>query len=98
MRLLQRARPDGDRPVLEMAALPAERLRLRPRAQDELHALVGALARLGRVQIVGQRLVGRAAQEPDDQASLRHRVEHRQLLGHAHGIAVRARSGRAARW
>jgi hypothetical protein len=72
-----------------MPALPAERLRLRPRLEDQLHPFVGALARLGRIQVVGQRLVRRAAQETDDQAPLRHRIEHRDLFGHAHRIALR---------
>src|SRR5262249_324554 len=46
MRLLQGPRPDRDLAVLEVAALPAERLPLGPRLEDQLHALVGALARL----------------------------------------------------
>ena len=89
MGLLQRARPDGDGPVLEVAALPAERLRFGPRLEDQLHALVGALPRLLRVEVVGHRLVGRPPQESHDQAPLGQGVEHRQLLGHAHRIAVR---------
>ena len=89
MGLLQRARPDGDGPVLEVAALPAERLRLRPGLEDQLHALVGALPRLLRVEVVGHGLVRRAPQKSDDQATLGQGVEHGQLLGHAHRIAVR---------
>src|SRR5882672_10729212 len=84
MRLLQRTRPDGHGAVLEVAALPAERLRLRPRSENELHALVGSLPRLRRVEVVGQVLVRRSPQQPDDQAPLGQGVAHRQLLGNAH--------------
>ena len=41
--LLERARPDGNGAVAEVTALPSERLRLRPRLEDQLHPLVGPL-------------------------------------------------------
>src|SRR5262245_831319 len=88
MRLLQGARPNRDGPVLEMAPLPAEGLWLRPRLEDEFHAFVGPLPRLGGVEIVRHGLVRRPPQEPDHQAALGQRVEHRQFLGHAHRVAV----------
>ena len=89
MRLLQRARPDRYGPVTEMPALPAERLRLGPGFEDQLHPLVGAFAQLLRVEVVGQRLIGRAAQQADDQPPAGHGVEHGQFLGQPHRIAVR---------
>jgi hypothetical protein len=65
MGLLQRARPDRDRAELEMTALPAERLRLRPRSEDQLHSLGGSLPRLRWVEAVGQVLARDTAQQPD---------------------------------
>src|SRR5262249_51144655 len=58
MRLLQRARPDRDRAELVMTALPAEGLRLGPRLEDQLHPFGGSLPRLGRIEPVGQVLLG----------------------------------------
>ena len=43
-RLLQRLRPHRHGAVMEMPSLPAEGLRFLPGTQDQLHALVGALA------------------------------------------------------
>jgi hypothetical protein len=47
---------------MEMPSLPAEGLRFLPGTQDQLHAIVGALARFLRMEVVGQRFVGGAAQ------------------------------------
>src|SRR3984893_9058465 len=69
-----------------MAALPAEGLRLGPRLEDQLHALGGALARLRWVEAEGQIFVGRPAQQPDDEATLRQIVEHCQFLGDLHRL------------
>ena len=88
MRLL-RARPDRDGAILEVPPLPAERLRLGPRLEDQFHPLVGAFARLLRVQVVAQVLVGGATQHPDHDASRRQRIEHRQFLGDADRVADR---------
>ena len=84
-----RPRPDRHGAVFEIAPLPAERLRLAPRLEDQLHALVGALARFLRVQIVAEIFVGRAAQQAEHEASGTHRVEHRQLLGDPDRVADR---------
>ena len=89
MRLLQRARPDRDRAELEMTALPAEGLRLGPGFEDQLHRFGGALARFGRVETVGQILAGDATQQPDPQAPRHQIVEHRQVLGDLHRVALR---------
>ena len=72
-----------------MAALPAKGLRLGPCLEDQLHALGGAFARLGRVEAKGQIFVGRPAQQPDDEAPLRQIVEHREFLGDLHRVALR---------
>jgi hypothetical protein len=89
MGLLERPRPDGHGAVLEMAALPAERLRLRPCPEDQLHALVGSFPRFRRVEVVRQILVCGAPQQSDDQTPLGEGVEHRQLFGDSHGVALR---------
>ena len=89
MRLLQRTRPHRHRAIAEVAALPAEWVRLGPSLQDQLHALIGPFPGLLRVEVIGQRLVRRPAQQPDDQTPVRHGIEHRQFLGEAHRIAVR---------
>ena len=64
-----------------MPALPAERLGLRPAAADQLQRLIETLARFGRVDVVGDVLIRRAAQHPGDDAPIGHRVHHRELLG-----------------
>jgi hypothetical protein len=87
-RVLQ-ARPDGHGAILEVPALPAEGLRFGPGFQDQVHSLVGALARLSRVQVVAEVFVGGAAQQADDDAAGRQRVQHRHLLGDADRIADR---------
>jgi len=51
--------------------------------------LVGALARFLGVEIVGQHLVGSAAQHANDQPPLGHVVEHRHFLGEQHRVALR---------
>ncbi len=89
MRLLQRTRPDRDRAELEVTALPAKGLRLGPGFEDQLHRLGGALARLGRVETVAQILAGDAAQQADPQAPRHQIVEHRQIFGDLHRVALR---------
>ena len=89
VRLTLRARPNRHGAVLEMPTLPAERLRLGPCFEDQLHPLVGAFARLLRVEVIAQIFVGRAAQQADDDAPRRHGVEHRQFLGDADRVADR---------
>jgi hypothetical protein len=49
----------------EMIALLAEGLRFLSGTQDQLHALVGALARFLGVEVLGQHFVGGAAQHAD---------------------------------
>ena len=88
-RRLLRARPDRNGAVLEIPALPAERLRLVPRLEDQLHALIGAFAGFRRVQVVAEIFVGGAAQQADDDASRRQCVEHRHLLGDADRVGGR---------
>src|SRR5438067_8610413 len=65
--LLQRLWPHRHVAIMEMPSLPAEGLRFLPGTQDQLHALVGALARFLWVEVVGHHLVGGAAQHADDQ-------------------------------
>ena len=89
VRLLLRLRPDRHGAILEVAPLPAERLRLGPRLEDQLHPLVGALARLLGVEVVAQIFVGRAAQQAEHKAARQHRIEHRQLLGDPDRVADR---------
>ncbi len=89
MRLPRRTRPDRDGAELVMAALPAKGLRLGPRLQHQLHGFGGALARLGRVQAIAQILAGGPTQHPDHQAARRQIVEHRQVFGHLHRVALR---------
>ena len=89
MGLLRRARPDRDGAKLEMTALPAEGLRLGPGPEDQLHPLGGALTRLVRVEAEGQILPGDAAQHPDHQPARHQIVEHRELLGDLHRVALR---------
>ena len=72
-----------------MPALPTERLRLGPGFQDQFHPLIGALSGFLGIEVVGQRFIGCAAQQSDDQAPAGHGVEHRQLLGQADRIGVR---------
>jgi hypothetical protein len=79
-RLLQRLWPHRHGAILEMPSLPAEGLRFLPGSQDQLQALVGALTRFLGVEVIGQHLVGGAAQHADDQPALGHRVEHRHFL------------------
>src|ERR1700733_5513817 len=47
-----RARPDRHGAILIMPSLPTERLRFAPRLEDQLHPLIGALARFLRVEVV----------------------------------------------
>src|ERR1700723_2528695 len=59
MRNLRRARPDGHCAILEMPALPAERLRLGPRLEDQLHPLLGAVPRLLWIEGISQCFLAR---------------------------------------
>ena len=89
MRLLHWVRPHRDRAEPKVAALPAEGLRLGPRFEDQLHRLGGALTRFGRVETIAQILAGCAAQQPDHQTVRHQIVEHCQILGDLHRIALR---------
>ena len=89
MRLLQRPWPDRDRAELEVTPLPTKGLWLSPGLEDQLHRLGGTLARFGRVETVAQIFPGDTAQQPDHQATLQQDVQHRQLLGDLHRIALR---------
>jgi len=88
-RLLQRARPDRDGAVAEIPSLPAERLRLAPRLEDQLHPLVGLLAALGRVEVEAEVFIAGAAQQADHEPALRQGVDHRQFLGDADRVRLR---------
>src|SRR5215470_15280662 len=89
IRLLQRARPDRDVAVLEMTALPDERIGLRPGFQDQLHAFCGFGPCLFGFDIIDQILIRRPPQEPHHKATLRQVIEHGELLGYAHWIVQR---------
>src|SRR5205814_373357 len=81
--------PDGDAAILEMTALPAEWLTLGPGAEDELPALFEAAAGLGRVDVVDEVLVRRAADEPGDETAAGQVVDHGELFSDAQRVAER---------
>ena len=87
--LLDGAGPDRDRAVLVVAALPAERLGLRPGMDDEVQRFLEALPRLGRVDAIGHIFVRGSAQHAGDDAAASHRVQHRELFGDSDRIEDR---------
>ena len=89
MRLLIGARPDVDLPMMKEAAFPAKRSVVRgPRFQDQIVRLPEALAHPQRARVGRGNLVGHAAHEADLDSSARQIIDHRHLLGHAHGLAA----------
>ena len=88
VRLLVRPWPDVHLPVVEVLALPVEgAVVARPRLHDQIVGLPEALHHAGRPVVAGRHLVRDAAHEPALQAAARVDVDHRHLLGHAHGLA-----------
>src|SRR5215213_6068341 len=83
---LDGARPYGDRPLLIEPALPAKWLGFGPGSHNELERLFQSLSRLGWVHVIGDILVGRAAQHAGNQSSARKRVQHGEFFRHAYRI------------
>src|SRR6516164_2436159 len=88
MRLLDRPRPDVDLAVLLEAAVPWERFGCRPRLEDQLAVLAGAVARLDRreggVQV---RVVAEPDGEAGDQPAAADAIQQRVLLGDLQRLA-----------
>jgi hypothetical protein len=91
MRLLERARPDRDTLVVEVRAVPRERLSLRPGFHHEVPRLGHAGARVGQRDAVGEKLLRHAADEARDDAAAGHDVEHRDFLGEPKRVRVQRR-------
>src|SRR5689334_1494946 len=86
MRLLDWARPDGNRSIFVVAAPPAEGLRFGPRAADDLQGFVEASAGFRRVDVVRHVFIGGSAQHTGDDAPVGEGIEHGEFLGDAHWI------------
>ena len=74
---------------MEKPALVVERLVVAgPCARDEIDALPDALLRVRWIGVRGRDLEGNAAHETGLEPTARQHVDHRHLLGDAHGIAT----------
>ncbi len=89
MRLLIGTRPDVDVAVVKEAALVADRpVVTGPGLHDQVHRLPLAFVHAHGIAVGRQHLVGHATHETAIQPSLRQHVDHRHLLGDAHGLAA----------
>jgi hypothetical protein len=88
MRLLQRPGPDRDAVVVEVLAVPVEGLVRRPRLDDQVPGFAEPLARIRQQRAEREVFLGHPADEAGDDAAARHAVEHGDLLGQPHRVAV----------
>ena len=79
--LLDGAGPDGDRAVAVVPSFPSERVRFRPDREQQVEGFFVHGAALAGIRAVGEELIGNPAEEADDGAAVRERVEHADLLG-----------------
>src|SRR5438477_11926486 len=86
--LLERQAPRVHVAEVVVAPLPPERPFRGPAFQDEIVALLEALAVVDRVRVRPPRLDADPAHEAREYAAARDQIRHRELLGHPHRVVL----------